>query len=196
MKTKTTPLKIVIVAILLTITSYSFGQNWGIGLKLGDPLGLSIKKYNGNKAFELNIGRSYYWGSSYYNNYYLHDNRFKNNAGYVYVLDSRSTPIAIQFRYLIHKDIRALDGLQWYFGAGGQFRYQSLRYRYWDGVTLDYEYERATDYGIGLDGIIGAEYKFKDLPISIAADVNLYMEIINQPFLFLPQGGVTGRYRF
>ena len=196
MNQKKSMIKIAMLAMLLTITSLSYSQDWGIGVKLGDPNGLSIKKYNKKTAFELIVGTSNYWGNNrYYNNYYKHDNRFKDN-GWEYVsYDQRSTPIAIQFRYLIHNNISGLDGLQWYYGIGGQFRHQRFRYKYKDQFGDTY-YDQATDFGIGPDGILGLEYTFKEVPISVGADVNLYMEIIDQPFLFLFQGGLAIRYRF
>src|SRR5687767_6957729 len=126
-------LKLVFLFLLLTFlmpTSYAQDKNFGVGVKLGDPLGLSLKKYNGNKAFELIIGRSYYYGGdNYYNYYYKNNNKF-NNGYYYGGYDKRSTPIAIQLHYLIHKDISSLDGLQWYFGFGAQFRYARFTYRY------------------------------------------------------------------
>ena len=51
-----------------------------------------------------------------------------------------------------------------------------------------------TDFG--LDGIIGLEYTFKDAPISVFADLNLFMELLDDPFLPFLQGGVGGRYNF
>lgn len=205
MKIKIT-LKIAFLFLLLVfLMPMSYGQkkktsssnkNFGVGVKIGDPLGLSLKKYNGNKALELIIGQTYYWGGNYYNYYYRHDNRFKNKVGYRYGgYDSRSTPIAVQLRYLIHKDIKEVDGLQWYYGVGGQFRYQTFRYHYWDVNNVRY-YERVTDYGIGPDGVLGLEYTFDGVPISLALDLNLYMEIIDRPFLFLFQGGLAARYNF
>jgi hypothetical protein len=201
-------LKIVFLFMLLAFlmpTSYgqkkkstsSSGKNFGVGVKLGDPLGLSLKKYNGNKAFELIIGRSYYYGGAdYYGYYYKHDKRFKN--GYVYGgYDTRSTPIAIQLHYLIHKDISSVDGLQWYYGVGGQLRYATFKYRYWDvNTSYNVQYARVTDFGIGPDGVLGLEYTFNDVPISLALDLDLYMEIIDRPFMFLLQGGLGVRYNF
>ena len=34
-------------------------KSWGIGIRLGDPTGITIKKYFGtNKAIEFNVGRT------------------------------------------------------------------------------------------------------------------------------------------
>jgi hypothetical protein len=188
--------KLIILGIILCLTfNLCYSQDWGVGVKLGDPLGISVKKYNGDKAFELIIGRAYYWGSYNYGYNFYHDNRYKNKSYYFIGTHSYSRPIAIQLHYLIHKDISQLDGLKWYFGFGGQFRYSHYYYDYWDQNSV-YRTDKITDLGIGPDGVIGLEYTFNDVPISLALDAVLYMEIFDRPFLFLGQGGLALRYNF
>jgi hypothetical protein len=207
---KTTLLKILIFSyILFFVSTHSFSQkkstrssstfpyHWGIGIKLGDPTGLSVKKYMGNKALELVVGRAYYY-DSYYGYYKYHDDRYKH--GYYYgpgpgrnVYDF-STPLSLQVRYLIHKNINDLQGLRWYFGFGGQVR--SISY-YYDDYDMNGFYlgtRRATDIALGGDALIGLEYTFDGVPLSIFADVNLYLEFYRRPFYPEGQGGIGIRY--
>jgi hypothetical protein len=46
----------------------SSNPNLGIGLRLGDPTGLTVKKYLGRNALEFNVGRTYTFsgGARYY----------------------------------------------------------------------------------------------------------------------------------
>jgi hypothetical protein len=184
--------------LLITILSctLSFSQNIGVGVKLGVPMGISLKKHFDDKALEFIIGRAYYWNNFDYDYKFYHDNRFKNK-GYVFVKSyERSKPVAMQLHYLIHKDVSSLDGLKWYAGFGGQFRFSSYYYDYWDDNGRFIKEERITDIGIGPDGVFGLEYTFDDVPISLALDAVLYIEIVDHPFLFLGQGGLAARYNF
>jgi hypothetical protein len=189
-------------------SSSSFPYKWGVGLKLGDPTGLSVKRYIGNKALELVLGRAYYY-DSYYGYYQNHDPRYRDNNYYygpgpqpykgprVYGF---TTPLSLQFRYLIHKNINDLQGLRWYYGFGAQAR--TITYYYYDynydayGNYVNYYSNRVTDFSFGGDGILGLEYTFDDLPLSIFADVNLYMEFYRRPFYPEGQGGIGIRYNF
>ena len=203
MKTKPGRLSLILTLFLLFLSPLALGQkrsgsspDWGVGIKVGDPLGVTIKKYSGNKALELIIGRTYYWGRYNHDYYFYHDNRYKNKGYRFSHSYGYSAPIAIQFHYLVHKDIHQLNGLKWYAGFGGQFRYGRYYYDYWDNHGFYVVSERVVDYGIGPDLVGGLEYTFDDVPISLALDINLYMEILDRPFLFLFQGGLAARYNF
>lgn len=197
-------------AFLLFFASPLYGQSWGIGLRLGDPSGITIKRDLIGKAWELNIGRTRYW-NRYKDDWYdrrfyewYEDKGFKykdlNYQGY-----RAAVPLAIQLHYLIQ---RPLDnqtksggaGLDWYYGFGGQARLSTYYYDYrykregggdWIYVTE----ERVPNMDIGVDAVVGLEYKFKG-PIALFMDMTLFMEILDDPFLFWGQGGIGARYRF
>lgn len=201
--------KFLFIAILLLSISYSniFSQDWGIGVRLGDPSGITIKKHSNNKALELSVGRTHTFTN---NGYY--DNKFKdfhpdiNYTDIQYVDYKASTPLSFQFHYLIQKPINKVEnintsGLFWYYGFGAQFRFQTytFNYRYRLLGSNDWIYatgEKVTDYDIGPDGVIGLEYTFMEAPISLFLDVTLFMEIVNDPFMFWFQGGIGVRYKF
>ncbi|MFN6944715.1 MAG: hypothetical protein ACK4ND_07185 [Cytophagaceae bacterium] len=179
-------------------------QEWGLGVRFGDPAGISIKRYLGDNALEFNFGRTAFWGGhrryGYYGSRFYEYDRFRNR-GYEYHGYDRRGAWGAQLRYLIHKDLdQLLDGLKWYYGPGVQVRHiaHTYHYRYRHPVTRHwiYEQERISDLGVGLDGVIGLEYTFKEIPISISLDVNIYMELFNNPFHFLGQSGLGIRYNF
>jgi hypothetical protein len=56
--------------------------------------------------------------------------------------------------------------------------------------------ERRNDIDLGVDGLVGLEYTLPSAPISILADVNLFLEIVDDPFFAAGQGGVGICYNF
>ena len=56
-------------------------------------------------------------------------------------------------------------------------------------------FELSGDVVVG-GGVIGLEYTFSKVPISLFLDGTLFMEIFDDPFLFRPQAGTGARFRF
>ncbi|MDO1447988.1 SH3 domain-containing protein [Rhodocytophaga aerolata] len=179
----------------------SNAYKWGIGLRLGEPLGVSVKKYNSNNtAWEVNLGRASRWGHHYNgDDFYKHD-KYDNRDMYKYYGYYPGFTTALQVRYLWSKPISGADGLSFYYGGGIQTRFTPVRYRYmyYYNNDRDWEYreDRVTDIDLGLDGVLGLEYMMKDIPLSFFLDVNLFVEIIDAPFVIYPQGGAGIRYNF
>ena len=63
--------------------------------------------------------------------------------------------------YLVHMPIESADGLNWYFGGGGSVYF----WNYDDGFA-----DGAEDISFGVQGYLGLEYTFADVPISISGD--------------------------
>lgn len=180
----------------------SNAYQWGIGLRLGDPTGLSVKRFLGDNGVEFNFGRTAWtydpeWRFKYYDGF----------DGYDYLDGRLHSALSFQLHYLKYKDIQldGITGLQWYFGFGGQLRALTAdyyyRYRVYYGPNADdYRWERrwekATDLDFGLDGVIGLDYLLPKTPISVFVDMILFTEIIDNPFLFQLQGGAGVRYNF
>ncbi|GAB5539761.1 MAG: hypothetical protein Salg2KO_18640 [Salibacteraceae bacterium] len=57
-------------------------------------------------------------------------------------------------------------GLNWYYGGGGHFGIQSERF-YWP----EDKGPKGDRIGLGVDGIVGLEYKIPPIPIAISIDV-------------------------
>jgi len=196
--------KILIAVIAIIMMVNGFSQDMGIGIRLGDPSGVTFKKYMNENALEISVGRTKFRNrKGYYEELYRDWNKEKN-FGYKkfkYERFNSSTPIAIQIHYLFNNDIDDVEGLQWYYGFGGQFVHQtySFDYKYKFDDDKNWRYatgERVTDVDLGIDGVIGLEYTFDDAPISIFLDAILFMEIVDNPFVFWYQGGFGVRYNF
>lgn len=196
-------------AMILLSSGNLSAQNMGFGLRFGDPTGFTFKKYNGDKAIEISLGRTHWingngWYNKHYN--YWYDKNYSKYSDFAYVGHRAYTPLGIQVNYLIHKDFKNsgtadLTGLKWYFGFGGSLGYQkySYDYRYKVNGNPDWIYiEREThiDLDLGVNGVIGLEYTFEEVPISVFLDATLYMELFDQPFLFGWFSGLGGRYNF
>jgi hypothetical protein len=151
-------------------------KNWAIGLRLGEPTGLNVKKYIGkSNALDINVGTygTFYGSRAYRNGYY-------RNAG-----------LSIMINYLWQKRIRNADGLQWYYGLGGQLT--TRKYYYQKSGNNDY-YEN--NIGIGATGMIGIEYFIPNCPISLYADATPYLELFPSAFFLNLQAGIGGRVNF
>jgi uncharacterized protein YraI len=184
----------------------SAAYKWGIGLRLGEPAGLTVKKYNSNNtAWEINLGRAARWGHHYGKDDFYKYSRYSNTNNYYYSGFVPGFTTALQVRYMWSKPINGADGLSFYYGGGLQARFTPVKYRYYyyDGNDTDwwkdnryYREDRVTDIDLGLDGVLGLEYMMKDLPLSFFLDMNLFVEIVDTPFIIYPQGGAGVRYNF
>lgn len=194
-------LRIVIFSVLILFSSgfSSFAQkgNLGIGVRLGDPTGFSLKKYmSGNKALEFSIGRAYYlWQNrGYYENGFYKISKYKDKNYYNYYGYKGYSSIGMQLHLMLQKPIADVKGLDVYYGIGPQFRYEKYDYGYYYKGSNVLYYDRYSEYDLGLDGVLGLEYTLADAPVSIFMDVDLFMEVVNDPFLPLFQAGLGVRY--
>ncbi len=81
-----------IFLMLITLQANSQDKNWGIGIRLGDPTGISAKKYLGaSNGLELALGGN---------------------------IEGRGLQFLVH--YLFHFPINNAPGLDWYYGFGAQ----------------------------------------------------------------------------
>ncbi|MFP4095131.1 MAG: hypothetical protein ACLFUB_11630 [Cyclobacteriaceae bacterium] len=187
----------VVVGCLFSGQLWAQSYQWGVGLRAGDPTGLSVKRFMGSKALEFNIGQTHLWG-------YNAVREFERDYDDYRYLDSRfKSATSLQVRYLSFKpiEIEGRDKLSWYAGIGGQLRSTSVdyRYRYWVGPRNDdwrERWEAVNDIDLGVDFIGGLDFTFHDIPLSIFTDINLFVELIDSPLFLRLQGGGGVRYNF
>lgn len=176
--------------------------SWAAGVRLGDPLGITVKKYlQRERAFEINFGRTTYWGYNY-KEAFFDNSKYKD---YEYHGYAPNGAIAVQFHYLYHNNIRNAEGLQWYIGFGPQLKVRTYSFQYSHRVYYgsgpnDYKYvtswEKVSDLDLGLDGVAGMEYKFPNSVFSMFGEFNLFIELVDKPLHFGGQGGVGFRFHF
>lgn len=191
-------MKKIASCVLLSLLFFSaYSQDRGIGIRLGNPMGISYKKYlPRHKAVELGIGTGY---SSWYPHYYENSfNDFDRYEGYDYISHDVRSSIYLQGRYLLHNDIHIegmMGKLEWYWGIGGLMKFAQIDYRYRDVGDVVVR-GRRTDIDIGPEGILGMEYTFEQVPLTIFGEFSLMIEIVDRPAALRGFSGVGVRYNF
>jgi len=110
---------------------------------------------------------------------YLGTNALEAGVGVFY-----GSTLTAFVHYLFHRPIANIgedfetDGLDWYYGFGAQMK----SYRGF--------------FDLAVDGVIGVEYTFSEVPLSIFLDIVGNVEIVDTPFLIGGAGGVGMRYNF
>jgi hypothetical protein len=162
-------------------------RNWAVGLRLGDPAGLNVRKYFGDNALEVNLGSTgmFYGGESRAYSY-------KGYGGY------RASGIALGVNYIGQKSLGGIEGLEWYWGLGGQL--SSRRFYYYDDDFYKNGYYHAGYYqtrvALGANVLAGLEWTIPSTPISLFTDLGLHIEIVPSPFWVNVPLGVGGRFNF
>ncbi|HXB92935.1 MAG TPA: hypothetical protein VNU72_11625 [Puia sp.] len=90
--------------------------------------------------------------------------------------------------YEIHGDVGGAPGLKWYVGPGAHIgRYNGTSYH-------DYYYSDG-DVSLGVDGVLGLDYKINGAPIDLSIDIQPSFELLNHAY-FDVWGGLGIRYTF
>ncbi|WP_421872184.1 hypothetical protein [Marinoscillum sp.] len=93
-------------------------------------------------------------------------------------------PDALSFTLLLENYVNAFDqpGLNWYYGFGGHLATTTN----WDYEENYRPYNRTEgDFGIGVDGIFGIEYKINEVPIAVSLDVKPFLEVTTRGDAYL-----------
>lgn len=196
-----------IVIIFFLNTSDIFARkkkfNFGIGLRAGDPSGLSFKYfYSDDVNYEINLGRTGLLATNYYYDSFRRLDRFKD-CECDYISHKVADSYSIQGHYLFMVPFPDVEKLFWYYGAGGQFRYITVEYDYKEKFykennTFQWEKQSYTlyTYDFGIDGVAGMEYSLQGIPVTIFVDIDLFLELVDNPFIMRGQVGIGGRYNF
>lgn len=87
------------------------------------------------------------------------------------------------FLYEIHQNAFAVPGLNWYYGGGVHVAVQTNRD--YDYRNNNYYYRnRRGNFGLGVDGIFGIEYKIEPIPIAVSLDVKPFVEFDSKSNFF------------
>ena len=104
--------------------------------------------------------------------------------------------------YEIQKSINGAGGLSWFYGVGGHLGFYNESYWYkGDCKNGQYEYQGrwyncdGTRTTLGIDGIIGLEYFFGEIPFTIGIDIKPSIDLIGWGSRF-GDSAFTARYVF
>ncbi|ADB37841.1 hypothetical protein [Spirosoma linguale] len=147
-------------------------NNWSVGVRLGEPSGVNIRKYFGNNhAFDLNIGT--------YGGLYGTKRSYRNG-------EYKSVGLTVQGHYLWHTALTKSESLRAYYGFGGQV---NTRKFYNAGGNQ-------SQLSIGGSGIGGLEYFPVNKPYSFFLETGAYVELLQAPFFLSLNTGIGLRYNF
>ncbi len=102
------------------------------------------------------------------------------------ILVTKSNGFDISGLYEIHAEAFDQQGLNWYYGFGGHI-----------GNWRTNDYNDNINYTfIGIDGILGLEYNFREIPINISIDWKPSLNIVGYFGPWNEGGAISLRYRF
>ncbi len=105
------------------------------------------------------------------------------------ILVTRWRGFEITGLYELHNQAFDIENLNWYFGFGGHIGF-------WNGDNTPWG-ERATNYTlIGIDGILGIEYDFREIPINIGLDWKPAVNLTGYNGFWPDGGALSIRYIF
>ena len=186
------------VILFLATTAIAFGQNQGIGLRVGNPLGLTYKRYLPNdRAFEFIFGTAPSgWNKNYYKNSFKDLDDYESNS---YLSHDVESTVYFQARYLFDYNIPVegmVGKLDWYWGAGALLKFAKVNYRYQFGDAPANINDTRTDIDFGPEGIAGMEYTFDDIPLTIFGEVSVLLEFADRPLTFRAFAAAGARFNF
>ncbi|MCZ8353428.1 MAG: hypothetical protein O9340_01750 [Cyclobacteriaceae bacterium] len=190
---------ILLLIISITVSYTLRAQHQSIGLRIGDPTGVTYKKYLANSvgAIELGFGTvSPEQNSRYYRKSFQH---YKQFDGKNYFNHRVNSTLVLQGRYLFQNpwELQGSGKYEWYWGVGALMKIANIDYRYTEtnGNGTIFK-EDKTDLDLGLEIPLGMEYTFEDAPITLFGEFGLMLELTDRPGIFQLKGALGVRYNF
>jgi hypothetical protein len=110
---------------------------------------------------------------------------FSSNEAIEAILGLWPNAVGITGLYEKYVPSENVNGFSWYFGGGGHMSFSTKRLYtvYHEGRYYSY---RSTypGFGIGIDGIVGAEYKIPTAPLAISFDIKPFIEVNGSGVIF------------
>ncbi len=128
-------------------------------------------------SYKTALGVKVFDGGGITFKHFLSDKNALELIGYFWNQGTRITGL-----YEIHSPISDASGLQWYIGPGAHVGFYNTKYG--DGAF------------IGLDGVLGLDYKFKKAPINMSLDWQPSFEFGDNRGFVGSWGGLGIRYTF
>lgn len=167
---------LIILLVLSTIvgaTAQTRTKDWAVGAKVGEPLGLNVRKYGDRNALDVTFG--------------TYGGLIKSNADYRKG-DYRGMGVSLNATYLWYT--RFLDdAMTAYAGVGAQI---NKRNYYKDPLTK----EHSSPLSIGPSASAGLEYFIPDKTLSLFIETGFYMELLPGIGYSSPQFNIGIRQNF
>lgn len=194
-------MKFRIAVLIFFLPIIGFSQERGAGVRLGEPFSLTYKDFiEDYLSFEVMLGSGGVNSAEYYRK------SFENNppsSNAFYVSHTANRGVSLNFRLALHEDITDMFEIEQgyllgYAGAGLHLRTSTLNYIYDTFGTsgpAQRRFEERSNFDLGPEAFGGAEYYFDDLPLSVFAEIGLFIELVDRVNM-RGQGGIGVRYLF
>lgn len=140
-------------------------------------------QYNNGTDYKTAIGVKVYPGAVTVK-HFLSTGKAIEGLGYL-----SSDGFRITGLYELHYNLGDVEGLKWYVGGGGHLGIWS------DAWKNKYPY-RESGMAIGVDGILGLDYKIKGAPLNLSFDWQPSFNLIGYNYFEGGWGGLAVRYTF
>ncbi len=154
--------KIILITITVFSTSMAMAQyNFAIGLRSGGTSGITVKKNYQTTSVEGIIG---FWHNG----------------------------LSITGLWEKHGIVFTKPGFQWFYGVGGHLAFYGDNFegKKGPGWYKHPHHVNDGDFGLGIDGILGFEYKITSVPIAFDISLKPFIEIANEGgIVFSPDPG-------
>lgn len=141
-------------------------------------LGTATAQSNSNSSdYTTALGVKFYPGAVTLKHFVSEKNALEF-LGYFWNRGTRITGL-----YEIHNNIPGAPGLKWYFGPGAHVNFYNNKY--YEGRTA-----------VGLDGVLGLDYKIRSAPINLSLDWQPSFEFGDNSDFIGNWGGFAIRYVF
>ena len=177
----------------------------GLGIKVGDPFAITYKFYPSKSiGFVIDGGKA---ASGLYSKYYRENfdnltepDTLTSDQSINYLSHIVNSDYVVEAKLLFQRDAsKLLKGLQWYLGAGWQWKSISIQYEYQAILSFDRNEIGTFDESFSAMGpvaVVGIEYSYFTIPIAAFMEIEWFTDIANDPGWQRLQGGVGLRYVF
>jgi hypothetical protein len=146
-------------------------------------IGFSAKAQSIGYDYKTALGVKFYPGAISLKSF-TRENKALEGLAYFYTDGVRFTGL-----YEIYGDINGAPGLKWYVGPGAHLGF-------WSDHWKKENPEADAGISIGIDGVVGLDYKFKDVPINLSLDWQPSFSFVGYNYFEGGWGGLGIRYTF
>jgi hypothetical protein len=144
---------------------------------------LSSSAQNTGTSYQTALGVKFYPGAITLK-HFTKSNRAIEGLGYFWAHGFRFTGL-----YEIHGDINGATGLKWYVGPGAHIQF-------WNDKWKQEFPGRDGGIAIGVDGVLGLDYKIKGAPLNFSLDWQPSFNFVGYTYFEGGWGGFAIRYTF
>ncbi|HEX6915166.1 MAG TPA: hypothetical protein VF145_07980 [Chitinophagaceae bacterium] len=138
---------------------------------------------NTSHSYQTALGVKFYPGAITLK-HFTQPNRALEGLGYFWTHGFRFTGL-----YEIHGDINGAPGLKWYVGPGAHIQF-------WNNEWKKAYPNRDAGVGIGIDGVLGLDYKIGGAPLNLSLDWQPSFNFVGYNYFESGWGGFAVRYTF